>query len=138
MLIDDDADDNFYHKRVITKNDAASVVIAEQTAMSALAYLKSKDNTGETHPDLIFLDINMPGMNGWEFLEEYNKLDKQFQSRVIVVMLTTSINPDDKIRADKSNIASDFKTKPLTKEMLEEIFLKYFNDWIRFPESYTR
>jgi CheY-like chemotaxis protein len=68
----------------------------------------------------------MPGMNGWEFLKEYNMLDEEFKSRAIVVMLTTSENPDDKARAKAMNIASDFKTKPLTKEMLEEIVGKYF------------
>jgi CheY-like chemotaxis protein len=65
-------------------------------------------------------------MNGWEFLEEYRKLDEKYKSEAIVVMLTTSENPDDKIKAKTMNIASDFKTKPLTKEMLEEIISKYF------------
>jgi CheY-like chemotaxis protein len=100
LLVDDNPDDNFYHERVIKKN---------------------------IHPDLILLDINMPGMNGWEFLEEYNKLEKQFQSHAIVVMLTTSGNPDDKMKAKLFSSVSDFKTKPLTKEMLEDIIVKYFN-----------
>jgi len=121
MLIDDDPDDNFYHKRVIKKCDAADTVITKQTGMDALEYLKSKNNSNHIHPDLIFLDINMPGMNGWEFLEEYNKMDEQFQSRAIVVMLSTSDNPDDKMKAKLYNGISDFKSKPLTKEMLEEI-----------------
>ncbi|MDB5271654.1 MAG: response regulator [Chitinophagaceae bacterium] len=125
MLVDDNADDNFYHERVIKKNDATDIVVTKQTALDALNYLKSKKND-DVHPDLIFLDINMPGMNGWEFLEEYSKLDKQFQSRAIVVMLTTSDNPDDKMKAKASNIAAEFKTKPLTPIMLEEIISKYF------------
>jgi len=126
MLIDDNPDDNFFHERVIIKTDSAHVVIAMQMAQDALEYLKSKKNVNDTHPDLIFLDINMPGMSGWEFLEEYNKLDKHLQSRAIVVMLTNSNNPDDKMRAKVLNIASDFKTKPLTKEMLDEIINKHF------------
>jgi CheY-like chemotaxis protein len=126
MLVDDNPDDNFYHERVIKRNDAADIVIAKQTARDALEYLKSKKDDCDTHPNLIFLDINMPGMNGWEFLEEYNKLDKKFQCQAIVVMLTTSDNPDDKMKAKGLNLVSDFKTKPLTKEMLEEIIEKYF------------
>src|SRR5688500_10558534 len=108
MLIDDNADDNFYHERVIKKSHSAEIVIAEVSASAALDHLKHQENT---KPDLIFLDINMPGMNGWEFLTEYNKLDKHLQSHAIVVMLTTSENPDDQLKA--SNINIDFKTKPI-------------------------
>ena len=126
MLVDDNADDNFIHTRVIKKNDSANIVITKQTALEALKYLKSKKDNSEPPPNLIFLDINMPGMNGWEFLEEYNKLAKEFQSHAVVVMLTTSENPADMIKAKLFNEISEFKTKPLTKEMLEEILEKHF------------
>ncbi|GHN00811.1 response regulator [Cytophagales bacterium WSM2-2] len=126
MLIDDNADDNFYHERVIKKCNAADKVIAMQDASVALEFLKSVKNSSVDHPDLIFLDINMPGMNGWEFLEEYRKLPKELQSQVIVIMLTTSDNPDDKAKALDLNIAADFKAKPLSKEMLEEIVNSHF------------
>ncbi len=126
MLVDDNADDNFFHERIIEKSNAAYVVVSEQTGKAALEYLKSEKKGNALHPDLIFLDVNMPGMNGWEFLEAYDKLDEKFKSRAIVIMLTTSENPDDKTKAKALNIASDFKTKPLTQEMLEEIVGKYF------------
>ena len=126
MLIDDNSDDNFFHERIIRKNHAADSVVTRQNANSALDYLTSLKNQGSGHPDLIFLDINMPGMNGWEFLEAYNKIDKRFHCEAIVVMLTTSCNPDDELKARESNVASDFKTKPLTQEMLEEIINKHF------------
>lgn len=124
MLIDDNPDDNFFHERVIRKSGAAGNVIIKSTGVEALAYLKSKKADKDTHPDLIFLDINMPGMNGWEFLSEYNKLDKESQSKAIVIMLTTSDNPDDQAKA--FDIVSEFKTKPLTEEMLEEVINRYF------------
>ena len=126
MLVDDNPDDNFFHERVIKKSNSDVIVVAKKTGMEALDYLKSKKDNEDMHPNLIFLDINMPGLNGWEFLEEYNKLDEKFKSRAIVIMLTTSANPDDKMKAKAGNFASDFKTKPLTKEMLEEITDKYF------------
>jgi CheY-like chemotaxis protein len=128
MLIDDNRDDNFFHERVIKKNNAAEIVIAMQSAKEALDYLVSRNENKTPRPDLIFLDINMPGMNGWEFLHEYNKLDKQLQSRAIVIMLTTSENPDDQMKAKGINVVSDFKTKPLTVEMLEEVIDKYFSE----------
>ena len=126
MLVDDNPDDNFFHERVIKKNNIAEIVVAQQTGRDALEYLKMEKENENLHPDLIFLDINMPGMNGWEFLEEYGKLDEKFKSRAVVIMLTTSENPDDKLKAEAMNAASEFKTKPLTKEMLDEIMEKYF------------
>jgi len=125
MLVDDNPDDNFIHERVIKKNMNGIQIVSKSSGLEALEYLKSKSAHHESHPDLIFLDINMPGMNGWEFLEEYKKLDKEFQSRVVVVMLTTSDDPDDKMKAKMMGIPFDFKTKPLTKEMLEYVLEMY-------------
>ena len=126
MLIDDNNDDNFYHERIIRKNNSADTVVTKQSGKEALEYLRKRNLQESAHPDLIFLDINMPGMNGWEFLAEYNNLAKEFQSKIVIVMLTTSENPDDRAKAKAFNLLSDFKTKPLTKEMLNEIVDKYF------------
>ncbi|HKB44406.1 MAG TPA: hypothetical protein VKC90_08445, partial [Chitinophagaceae bacterium] len=78
---------------------------------------------------LIFLDINMPAMNGWEFLDKYNELDQQHKGKVITVMLTTSLNPDDKLKANDNPIISRFETKPLTSEKLHAILRKYFPEY---------
>jgi CheY-like chemotaxis protein len=127
MLIDDDKDDNFYHERVIRKNDASNTIVVKESGIEALDYLKSTRDPTIPLPDLIILDINMPGMNGWEFLEEFKKLDEELQSKLVVIMLTTSVNPADEAIAKTYNILADFKTKPLTKEMLEDILTKYHN-----------
>lgn len=126
MLIDDNPDDNFFHSRVIKKNRFTDCVIAHESAKDALDSLKSKSKDDPEQIDIIFLDINMPGMNGWEFLEEYNKLDKSLQNSIIIVMLTTSEDPKDKLKAQQWGFMSDFKTKPLTKEIMSEIVEKYF------------
>ncbi len=65
-------------------NEFDDNVIIMNSGFKALDYLKSKSSP---HPDLIFLDINMPGMNGWEFLTEYNTLDKELQSKAIVTLI---------------------------------------------------
>lgn len=127
MLVDDNPDDNFFHEREIKKNNLATIVITKNTAMSALEYLKSKKDKINLQPDLIFLDINMPGMNGWEFLREYNKLAKELQSKVVIIMLTTSENSDDILRAKSENFVSGFITKPVTNELMINIIKQHFN-----------
>ena len=124
MLIDDNADDNFFHEREIKKNELAPIVVTKNSGTTALEYLKLKK---EPHSDLIFLDINMPVMNGWEFLKEYNQLDKVLQSHAIIIMLTTSDNADDVAKANTYSFVSDYITKPLTKEIMRDIIIKYFN-----------
>lgn len=123
MLVDDNKVDNFFHERVIRKNNAAKIVITKESGFEALEYLR--EGSANVQPNVIFLDINMPGMNGWEFIEHYKNLDESFQNSMIVVMLSTSDNPDDKELARTLNILSDFKTKPLTKDMLDEVLFKY-------------
>ena len=124
MLIDDNADDNFFHEREIKKNDLGHIIITKNLGIKALEYLKLKE---EPHADLIFLDINMPGMNGWEFLKEYNQLDKVLQSRAIIIILTTSENARDVARANTYSFVTDYITKPLTREIMGDIIKKYFS-----------
>ena len=127
MLVDDNMDDNFYHERIIRKNNAADTIVVKESGIEALEYLESTRDAVNILPGLIILDINMPGMNGWEFLDEFNKLDEELQSKMVVIMLTTSVNPADEAMAKTYDILADFKTKPLTKEMLEDILTKYHN-----------
>lgn len=123
MLIDDNKIDNFFHERVIRKNNAAAEIIAMESGQAALDHIKAGDALPQ--PELIFLDINMPGMDGWEFIQHYKELDESLQKAMIVVMLTTSDNPDDIARARTQGILADFKSKPLTGEMLENVINAY-------------
>ena len=126
LLIDDDEATNFLSEIVIEEVDCAEKVVAVQSGQKALDYLRSKEDGEHPCPDLIFLDINMPGMNGWEFLEQYKQLDKEQQGKIIMVMLTTSVNPDDAQKAKTIDIIDDYKNKPMTVEVLQEILEKYF------------
>jgi response regulator RpfG family c-di-GMP phosphodiesterase len=72
----------------------------------------------------------MPAMNGWEFLEKYKELRREHRSNVIVIMLTTSLNPDDKNKADDIKDVTDFKHKPITGEIVDEVLQKYFVDYV--------
>ncbi len=126
MLVDDNMDHNFIHERVIKKAGKADEVVAKSSAGEALQFLADRDSHDGPHPDLIFLDINMPDMNGWEFLEHYKDLDASLQSKVVIIMLSTSEDPDDKLKAQKDSVCVDFMSKPLTKQVLEEVLEKYF------------
>ena len=126
MLVDDNMNDNFFHEREIKKNNLANIVIPMTSGTKALAYLRGKKENNDLHPDLIFLDINMPDMNGWEFLQEYNELDKELQSLAVIIMLTTSQNVDDKAKAMKWSSVSDYISKPLTMDLMRNICNKYF------------
>jgi CheY-like chemotaxis protein len=127
MLVDDNPDDNFFHEREIKRNNPNNSVIKMNSGAKALDYLKSIENEG-SRPDLILLDINMPGMNGWEFLEEYSRLEKEVKLRSIIIILTTSENPDDVARAKGWVSVSDYRSKPLTGEIMADIIGKYFKD----------
>jgi CheY-like chemotaxis protein len=123
MLVDDDDDDNFFHEKEIIDNHLSNIVIIHDSAAKALNYIKAKT---DPRTELIFLDINMPGMNGWEFLEEYEKLDQDMRSKAIIIMLSTSSNPNDIAKAKSSDFVYDYITKPLTKESLNLIIEKHF------------
>ncbi|MEQ9403357.1 MAG: response regulator [Cyclobacteriaceae bacterium] len=130
LLVDDDESTNFLHELIIKQAGVTEKVIAEQSGASALEYLRSKSDGAYPQPDLIFLDINMPGMNGWEFLEEYKKLDKGQQGKFVVVMLTTSLHPEDEEKAQGMAEIDDFKNKPLTVDMLHEVIEKNFSEYL--------
>lgn len=124
MLVDDNTDDNFYHERIIRKNGYAEFVVSRESGTEALAYLKNVQEDNK-YPELIFIDINMPGMNGWEFIEELNTREIDGKKSRTCVMLTTSENPDDIARAKELGIMA-YKTKPLTTEILDQIINDFF------------
>jgi len=117
LLVDDDAASNFLHKRLLLSSELVDQVDICLNGRAALEYLTSPDSEGKLpKPDLILLDINMPVMNGWDFLEEYEKVSKQHQDGILIVMLTTSLNPDDREKAENMELVDAFVPKPLTVE----------------------
>jgi CheY-like chemotaxis protein len=128
LLIDDDEPTNFLNNMFIEEAGCSAHIEIKQGGEEALEYLaRSQQSAGNAapHPDLIFLDINMPAMDGWEFLDKFKAL-KNKSDKIIIIMLTTSLNPDDVIRAYKIPEVSGFENKPLTTEKIVGIVNKYF------------
>lgn len=130
LLIDDDKATNFLHSLTIQDSGIDVKVQDVESARDGLDYLTCKGKFIECkefpRPGIIFLDINMPGMNGWDFLKEYEKLPEDVRARVVVAMLTTSLNPDDAAHAHKIGYLKGFISKPLTKEILNRIIAENF------------
>jgi CheY-like chemotaxis protein len=126
LLVEDDEATNFISQMVIKKLDCANHVQVAWNGTDALDYLKQCGESASAAPELILLDINMPGLNGWEFLDEYCKMKEEEKAKVVVVMLSTSQNPDDRLRAARNPHVAGFKNKPLTPKLLEEIISQHF------------
>lgn len=131
LLIDDNEDDNFFHRRAMEKAGRVEMIDVCLDGGDALDYLQNKGKyavRGQDYPrpDLIFLDINMPRTNGWEFIDKYALLHPRFIGGPIIVMLTTSLNPNDRLRAENCTFVREFMTKPLKQQTFLEILDKHF------------
>lgn len=130
LLIDDDEPTNFLNKMTVETTGCADHVQVAQSGQEALDYLQRKGKyqhaPDSPHPDLIFLDINMPAMDGWEFMARYRLLSPEQKARIVLIMLTTSLNPDDELRTKDIPEIAGFENKPLKQPQLEELLKKYF------------
>ncbi len=124
VLIDDDQTTNALNKLIIERSELVDEVVMFAEAEKALEFLKKEKSA--TQKSLILLDINMPFMNGWEFLNEYGKLNGARKEDKIV-MLTSSIDPSDVSRAEKIGSVSEYRSKPLSFEMLQSLVDDYLN-----------
>ncbi len=117
LLIDDNEIDNYINNHIVKENGIAEKISVKNSALDALSYLKSIENE-EVFPDLIFLDISMPKMDGFGFLEEFIKFPKAKEKKCFVVMLTSSNNPEDRTKAMNYDVVIDYFVKPLEDHML--------------------
>jgi CheY-like chemotaxis protein len=115
-LIDDDSVYQFLTTKVICETKLVDHVKAFPNGLEALEFLKDVRDTSEKLPDVIMLDLTMPVMDGWDFLEEYVALQPTFGKKVMLYIVTSSIAPSDMIRARSISTVSDFITKPVTKD----------------------
>ena len=130
LLIDDDPMFSMINKKIIQVAKFAIKVTSHVNAKDALIELRQFINSGSSEfPDVIFLDINMPQMDGWEFLEECNKFPDFALMKCKVFMLSSSISISDIEKSKKYSMVYDFISKPLTINKLQMIASQEISLW---------
>jgi CheY-like chemotaxis protein len=120
LLIDDDDVVNTLNSIVLRKSGLVENIQSVMSGSEGLATLSSceKDNSW---PSVIFVDINMPGMTGWEFIETFGDKFSTFKKKSMICLLSSSLDPRDKEKADKSDLVDFYFSKPLSLEAVREV-----------------
>jgi CheY-like chemotaxis protein len=121
-IIDDDNVYQFLITKIINQNNLAENIITFFDGEEALQYLTDNKATNEKIPDAIFLDINMAIMDGWQLMEKYANIKTEIKKKVVIFMLSSSVNPIDIERASKINEISEYILKPINHEVINRIF----------------
>ena len=120
-VIDDDKAYKYIFTRGIKKTDLPVDTLAFSDGEEAISFFVGNINNSEGLPDIVFLDINMPIMNGWEFLEEYAKLKSNINKDITIYMVSSSLDPADINKAKEISDISDYLVKPILPEALLKI-----------------
>jgi CheY-like chemotaxis protein len=123
-VIDDDAIYQMTFGKEVEKSGLVNKVLVFSDGEKAIEFFQDLSHSPEELPGVIFLDINMPVMDGWDFIEEYALLKAKLPRKITVYMVSSSINPIDLERAKNINEISDYLVKPITKDNLISILHK--------------
>lgn len=121
IIIDDDPISILVCETILKKYKFAERILTFNSANKGLEYLKSTIEKGEEYPEFIFLDVVMPHKDGWGFLNEYVQFDNLPPIGKHVIMLSATFDPDDRMRAEKFAVVSQFLSKPITIEALNAL-----------------
>ena len=121
LLVDDNDTDNFISQRIIELTEFAEDIVVRNSGRSALNFLFENQENTTNLPDIIFLDINMPIVDGFIFLYEFEKFSHLIKNKCKVVILSSSDNKNDIDKILDNNYVIKFITKPLTENALENL-----------------
>lgn len=120
-LIDDDELFVFLTKMTIEETNLVDLIKVFSNGLEAINFLKENSNNPDQLPEVILLDLSMPVMDGWQFIEEYVKLKPRIGKKITIYIVSSSISPKDLAKAKSISEVSDYIIKPMTKEALIEI-----------------
>lgn len=124
LLVDDDKTTNFLNRLLLEDLAVADKVLVAENGREALRLVEQQDKEGAC-PTLILLDINMPVMSGFEFLEAYTRTEVSCKQNIVIVMLTTSLHPKDVNRLHEMPIQG-MLSKPLTRQKVQDLMHQHF------------
>lgn len=123
VLIEDDQALNYYHQRLFVKQNFADEVLSYHSAVEALDGIKSLQHVTQLY---IFLDLNMPQMNGWQFIDELEKIKFDTNTQIKLFVLSSSVNPNDMMKTKQNSVVTDYFSKPLSIETITNIITTNF------------
>ncbi len=126
-IIDDDDIYQFTTSVLLKKTDLVNKIILFSNGLKAINFLKEELGNKENIPDILFLDVNMPVMDGWEFLEEYLLIKPMMPKTVIIYMVSSSVDEKDVLKAKSISTLSGYLVKPISSKNIMEVILGVLN-----------
>lgn len=124
-IIDDDPIFIYGTRRIMKEVNFCEDLLVYSNGQEALDGLTKIINLGQNVPQVIFLDLNMPIMNGWEFLDEFIKLPSNNFEKITIYIISSSVDPRDLERVKNYNVVSNYILKPITPSDLENVLTSY-------------
>ena len=130
FLIDDDKIFQFVTGKILKKINPKILIEKYLDGEEGITSIKAKLKSGSSLPDIVLLDINMPFMNGWEFLREFKKIRPCIDKDIQIYILTSSDDPEDLDKAKKFSELSGYLVKPVSKKELEVLIREHpIKEW---------
>lgn len=124
-IIDDDPMTSFYIKRLAELGELANIITIHNNAQGALDYLTAHTNSEAQLPEIILLDIYMPGLDGWGFIKQFQQLREQICKPISIYIISSSNHPNDFSRARELPEITDYFEKPVTIDILKEMVVAF-------------